>query len=36
LFTNHHLLLDGWSMPVLLRELLFYMRNGDLTEVWHR
>src|SRR5262249_12423839 len=22
LFSNHHLLLDGWSMPVLLRELL--------------
>jgi hypothetical protein len=27
--TNHHLLLDGWSMPVLLEELLsLYQRKG--------
>src|SRR5882757_541822 len=31
LFTNHHLLLDGWSMPVLLRELfvLYAQRGSD-------
>ncbi|MGC4893204.1 amino acid adenylation domain-containing protein [Micromonospora sp. DT31] len=28
--TNHHLLLDGWSTPVLLRELLaLYASGGD-------
>ena len=28
--TNHHILMDGWSMPVLLRELLtLYARRGD-------
>src|SRR5262245_61498722 len=28
-FTHHHLLLDGWSMPVLLRELrTLYSANG--------
>ena len=28
--TNHHILMDGWSMPVLVRELLtLYARNGD-------
>ncbi|MBS9371963.1 non-ribosomal peptide synthase/polyketide synthase [Rhodococcus sp. B50] len=29
--TNHHLLLDGWSTPVLIRELLvLYATDGDL------
>ncbi|WP_241386850.1 non-ribosomal peptide synthase/polyketide synthase [Rhodococcus sp. CH91] len=29
--TNHHLLLDGWSTPVLIRELLMlYATDGDL------
>ncbi|WP_455901807.1 non-ribosomal peptide synthase/polyketide synthase [Rhodococcus gordoniae] len=29
--TNHHLLLDGWSTPVLIRELLvLYTTDGDL------
>ena len=28
--TNHHILLDGWSMPVLVRELLtLYAHGGD-------
>ncbi len=28
--TNHHLLMDGWSLPVLVRELLtLYARHGD-------
>lgn len=28
--TNHHILLDGWSMPVLMRELLaLYAHGGD-------
>ena len=28
--TTHHLLIDGWSMPVLVRELLtLYARRGD-------
>ncbi|MGH3971721.1 MAG: amino acid adenylation domain-containing protein, partial [Pseudonocardiaceae bacterium] len=28
--TNHHILLDGWSMPVLIRELLvLYAQRGD-------
>ncbi|MFI6953324.1 amino acid adenylation domain-containing protein [Nocardia sp. NPDC050408] len=28
--TNHHLLLDGWSTPLLLKELLvLYATNGD-------
>ncbi|MFI7388886.1 amino acid adenylation domain-containing protein, partial [Streptomyces sp. NPDC049813] len=26
--TNHHILLDGWSMPVLFRELLAFYRQG--------
>ncbi|MFC7448504.1 amino acid adenylation domain-containing protein, partial [Rhodococcus daqingensis] len=30
--TNHHLLLDGWSTPLLLSELLtLYTRDGDTT-----
>ncbi|HLJ85388.1 MAG TPA: amino acid adenylation domain-containing protein [Candidatus Angelobacter sp.] len=28
-FTNHHLLMDGWSMPVLLAELLTLYRDGQ-------
>ncbi|MBF6047355.1 amino acid adenylation domain-containing protein [Streptomyces sp. NRRL B-1677] len=32
LFTHHHLLLDGWSLPVLMRELFaLYSHNGDDT-----
>ena len=28
--TNHHILLDGWSMPLLVRELLaLYAAGGD-------
>ncbi|MBW5485661.1 non-ribosomal peptide synthetase, partial [Streptomyces bambusae] len=28
--TNHHILVDGWSMPVLVKELLtLYSRSGD-------
>ena len=30
LFTNHHILMDGWSVPVLVQELLtLYARRGD-------
>ncbi|MEV0299066.1 amino acid adenylation domain-containing protein [Nocardia sp. NPDC050710] len=30
--TNHHLLLDGWSTPLLLKELLvLYATDGDTT-----
>ncbi|MFD4777407.1 amino acid adenylation domain-containing protein, partial [Streptomyces sp. NPDC058427] len=30
--TNHHILLDGWSMPVLVKELLaLYGRAGEAT-----
>ncbi|MDT0387742.1 amino acid adenylation domain-containing protein [Streptomyces sp. DSM 41921] len=30
--TNHHILLDGWSMPVLLRELMtLYTVRGDAS-----
>ncbi|WP_051028054.1 non-ribosomal peptide synthetase [Nocardia higoensis] len=30
--TNHHLLLDGWSAPLLVRELLtLYATDGDAT-----
>ncbi|MCL2535787.1 MAG: condensation domain-containing protein, partial [Nocardiaceae bacterium] len=30
--TNHHILLDGWSIPLLLRELLtLYATDGDAT-----
>ncbi|MDQ0028094.1 amino acid adenylation domain-containing protein/non-ribosomal peptide synthase protein (TIGR01720 family), partial [Variovorax paradoxus] len=29
-FTNHHILLDGWSMPILLKELFaLYASRGD-------
>ncbi|TDD33759.1 non-ribosomal peptide synthetase [Saccharopolyspora elongata] len=27
--TNHHLLLDGWSMPVLLRDLFHLYEHGE-------
>ncbi|MDV7268794.1 amino acid adenylation domain-containing protein, partial [Rhodococcus oxybenzonivorans] len=30
--TNHHILLDGWSMPLLIRELLtLYATDADLS-----
>ena len=30
LFTHHHILMDGWSVPVLMQELLtLYARRGD-------
>ncbi|ELB94764.1 non-ribosomal peptide synthetase, partial [Rhodococcus wratislaviensis IFP 2016] len=30
--TNHHILLDGWSMPLLIRDLLtLYATEGDAT-----
>ncbi|MDP9968765.1 non-ribosomal peptide synthase protein (TIGR01720 family), partial [Variovorax paradoxus] len=30
IFTSHHILLDGWSMPILLRELFsLYASKGD-------
>ena len=32
LLTSHHILMDGWSMPVLMRELLaLYAQRGDAT-----
>src|SRR5262249_57127123 len=32
LFTSHHVLLDGWSTPILFRELLtLYRSAGDAT-----
>ncbi|MFD3471226.1 amino acid adenylation domain-containing protein [Streptomyces sp. NPDC058682] len=32
LLSNHHILLDGWSMPLLVGELLdLYRRGGDAT-----
>ena len=35
--TNHHILLDGWSMPVLVRELLtLYAQHGDAAGVLPR
>uniref|UniRef100_UPI000ADFB8FA non-ribosomal peptide synthetase n=1 Tax=Rhodococcus marinonascens TaxID=38311 RepID=UPI000ADFB8FA len=30
--TNHHILLDGWSMPLLIRDLLtLYVTEGDVA-----
>ncbi|MFP3670461.1 condensation domain-containing protein, partial [Priestia sp. SIMBA_032] len=30
--TSHHILLDGWSMPLVLRELFtLYATSGDAT-----
>ena len=30
LFTNHHIVMDGWSMPILVQELLtLYGQRGD-------
>ncbi|MFI9509807.1 amino acid adenylation domain-containing protein [Nocardia sp. NPDC052566] len=32
IMTNHHLVLDGWSTPLLVRELLtLYVTSGDAT-----
>ncbi|GGS36121.1 amino acid adenylation domain-containing protein [Actinokineospora fastidiosa] len=31
--TKHHLLLDGWSMPILVRELFTLYQGGDLPPV---
>ena len=32
LVTNHHILLDGWSMPLLIRDLLvLYAARGDAS-----
>ncbi|MCW8101039.1 amino acid adenylation domain-containing protein [Streptomyces tauricus] len=32
--TNHHVLWDGWSRPVLLRELLaLYLNGGDVSQL---
>ena len=28
LISNHHMLMDGWSAPILVRELLRPMRQG--------
>ncbi|MBN4925205.1 amino acid adenylation domain-containing protein, partial [Hoyosella rhizosphaerae] len=34
LFTNHHILLDGWSMPVLVKELLtLYATRADTAHL---
>ncbi len=34
LVTNHHLVLDGWSMPLLIHELLsLYTCDGDTAEL---
>ncbi|MFI6685146.1 amino acid adenylation domain-containing protein [Streptomyces sp. NPDC050485] len=34
--SNHHILLDGWSMPVLLRELFTLHRNGGRADALPR
>ena len=31
MFTHHHILLDGWSVAVLLQELLTLYADGDVT-----
>ncbi|MFE5879253.1 amino acid adenylation domain-containing protein, partial [Rhodococcus sp. NPDC056506] len=32
--TNHHILLDGWSMPLLIRELAtLYVADGEASEL---
>jgi amino acid adenylation domain-containing protein/non-ribosomal peptide synthase protein (TIGR01720 family) len=32
IFTNHHILLDGWSMPLVLDEIFtLYARDGDTS-----
>jgi amino acid adenylation domain-containing protein/non-ribosomal peptide synthase protein (TIGR01720 family)/FkbM family methyltransferase len=34
LFTSHHILMDGWSLPLLLRELVtLYAHDGDLAQL---
>ncbi|MGL4305499.1 MAG: non-ribosomal peptide synthase/polyketide synthase [Mycobacteriaceae bacterium] len=34
IITGHHIILDGWSMPLLTRELLtYYALNGDITKL---
>ncbi|MCW4351912.1 amino acid adenylation domain-containing protein [Hoyosella sp. YIM 151337] len=34
LITNHHVLLDGWSMPLLLKELIaLYVLDGDSSHM---
>ncbi|MET7767186.1 amino acid adenylation domain-containing protein [Nocardia sp. NPDC005366] len=34
LVTNHHIVLDGWSMPLLIHELLtLYISDGDTAEL---
>ncbi|MEV0299040.1 amino acid adenylation domain-containing protein [Nocardia sp. NPDC050710] len=34
LITNHHIVLDGWSMPLLIHELLsLYISEGDTAEL---
>ncbi|GLQ87765.1 non-ribosomal peptide synthase/polyketide synthase [Dyella flagellata] len=32
IFTHHHILLDGWSMPIFLQELFTLYRNGSHYE----
>nr|WP_227985270.1 non-ribosomal peptide synthetase [Nocardia spumae] len=34
LLTNHHIVLDGWSMPLLIHELLtLYIGDGDTSDL---
>lgn len=34
--TNHHILLDGWSMPLLIRELAtLYAADGEVSALPH-